>query len=206
VGDLVVKLVAPGQAQVPVLSRAGAAEARDKGDDAPLGDGSDLVASRAITFADDAPQSAERMGVGLDDARAICRDDGACRFWPAQGAAAGLNKLGALAGRRGTNACDCSFGPGPSRSRADRDAVPAGEVCRAPGTPPLARSFNDGTSGGGPSLPAVETGKGKRGSSDASSRGLRTLAPPPKAIRGTSARAGPPPGERDGCSRSHLQR
>ncbi len=99
VGDLVVKLVAPGLAQVPLLSRAGAAEARDKGDDAPLGDASDLVSTRAITFADDAPLSAERMGAGLDDGRAICRDDGACRFWPARGAAAGLDKLGALAGR-----------------------------------------------------------------------------------------------------------
>jgi glucose/arabinose dehydrogenase len=98
-GDVVVKLVAPDGAVVPLISRPGVREPRDKGNDGLSGDTSDLVAKAPITLADGAPASAESLGAQLGVAGAVCRDDGRCRFHPDGGAAAGLSKLGALVGR-----------------------------------------------------------------------------------------------------------
>jgi glucose/arabinose dehydrogenase/PKD repeat protein len=98
-GDLVVKLVAPDGAVVPLLSRPGVREPRDKGNDGLFGDTSDLVAKAPITLADGAPTGAETLGAQLGPAGAVCRDDARCRFYPDGGAATGLSKLGALVGR-----------------------------------------------------------------------------------------------------------
>lgn len=87
-GDLVVKVVDPGNRAVTVMSRPGMPESADDGSGccgAPAG----LTQTSPVSFADDAAgPSAEAMGAGLRDAQVVCRDDPNCAFVPAAGAAA----------------------------------------------------------------------------------------------------------------------
>ena len=85
IGDLVVKLSTPGGTILGLMSRPGENEGADDGDDAVVGDSSNLQASSPVTFADTATASAEAMGSGIAGAQVACQDDGVCSYAPAPG-------------------------------------------------------------------------------------------------------------------------
>jgi cysteine-rich repeat protein len=83
VGDLVLKLIAPDNTTVTLMSRPGLAETADDGTGC-CGFASDLVAASPVTFQMGAGTSAENMGsAGV----VVCQGDGICTYAPNAGAA-----------------------------------------------------------------------------------------------------------------------
>jgi hypothetical protein len=97
IGDLVIKIFSPGNAEVTLMSRPGMDEQDDDGDDCDpcgsnpeYGDGSNLDAAFPIHFADAAPNDAEDMGMGLSDSEVVCEADALCDYAPNPDAGPGV--------------------------------------------------------------------------------------------------------------------
>jgi len=75
VGDLKVQLRSPDGVTVTVLNRAGVPTSL-------YGDSSDLNAAYPITFAQNSPNDAEKMGNTVGGTSVICRDDRKCSYFP----------------------------------------------------------------------------------------------------------------------------
>ncbi len=82
VGDLVIKVVAPDNTVLTLMSRPGLAETADDGTGC-CGDSSDLSAGAPINFANGAATSAEDMGSTITGSQVVCTDDGLCDYAPA---------------------------------------------------------------------------------------------------------------------------
>jgi cysteine-rich repeat protein len=87
IGDLTVKVVSPTNTVVTVMSRPGAAELADDGTDSPFGDSTNMDKAYPVTFVDAGAKSAELMGNTITDTQIVCKDDLACVYDPAAGAA-----------------------------------------------------------------------------------------------------------------------
>lgn len=87
VGDLTLKLISPSNTVVTLMSRPGVVEAADDGSGVS-GESSNISSAFPVTFVDGGPKSAELMGNTLTSSQVVCRDDSACSYAPANGAAA----------------------------------------------------------------------------------------------------------------------
>jgi len=90
IGDLVIKVVAPDNTVLTLMSRPGFAETADDGTGC-CGDSSDLSAAAPVTFANGAATSAEDMGATIAGNQVVCTDDGLCDYAPAPGAGPGTD-------------------------------------------------------------------------------------------------------------------
>lgn len=98
VGDLTIKLTSPSGAVLAIVSRPGAVETADDGNDAAgFGENSNLAIANPLTYSDTAVTSAEQMGkvpIDLNTIQTICLDGGTpCQYTPARGSASGLNNF-----------------------------------------------------------------------------------------------------------------
>lgn len=89
VGDIVLKLVAPNDAVLTLVSRPGWEEPADDGQGS-AGDSSNLSIDAPIRFADGAEVAAEDMGATIGTQGVICVDDGICEFSPSPGMGPGI--------------------------------------------------------------------------------------------------------------------
>ncbi len=90
VGDLVFKLLSPGNAKIlTLMSRPGLVEALDDGNGTSL-ESSDLAKAFPILFKDGGAKDAELMGNTILNAAVVCKDDAACEYAPNPGKGPGL--------------------------------------------------------------------------------------------------------------------
>lgn len=82
VGDLVVKVVAPDNTVLTLVSRPGFAETADDGTGC-CGDSSDMSATAPVTFINGGATSGEDMGATITGTQIVCQDDGLCDYAPA---------------------------------------------------------------------------------------------------------------------------
>jgi hypothetical protein len=103
VGDLTIKLFSPGGTPITLVSRPGAVETADDGNDTGgFGENSNLAIANPLTYDDTAPNPSEQMGKVPSDLATgdvICLFAGSpCSYAPSSGAATAGN-LGSLNGQ-----------------------------------------------------------------------------------------------------------
>jgi subtilisin-like proprotein convertase family protein len=83
IGDLVFKLESPDGSVLGLLSRPGFAEPADDGTGAIGSSSASMLATFPLTFSDQAPFDAEKMGDELSFGEVVCRDGPTqCEFFP----------------------------------------------------------------------------------------------------------------------------
>ena len=110
IGDLVIKVIAPDNTVVTLMSRPGVVETADDGA-AVGGDSSNLAVAFPITWSDGAAASAESMGNTLANTQVVCQNDLICTFDPNKGAASG-GKLAAFVGKTSAGTWRVAIGDG----------------------------------------------------------------------------------------------
>ncbi|MCB9569924.1 MAG: hypothetical protein H6710_22350 [Myxococcales bacterium] len=89
-GDVVMKLVAPDDTVLTMLSRPGLNENADNGTGC-CGTSANLESTSPLTFKDGNPNDAETMGMGQASSFVICKDDAKCDYFPNPGKGIGTS-------------------------------------------------------------------------------------------------------------------
>jgi hypothetical protein len=89
IGDLTIKLYSPANKILTLMSVPGYEEEFDDGFDGSL-ESSNLSKASPVLFRDPGAKDAELMGDSLPTNGVICKDDGACDYFPNPGAGPGL--------------------------------------------------------------------------------------------------------------------